>query len=312
MKPRLCRLLAFSAVLPACGCNTEPPGLAPGAMQVGTSTAASRAALPLPAASAGASSASAPSGGLSASQVARERGVTLVSVEGPRAAAPAALPLVTITKTELLVGAQHVADVNPGPLGFDAAIKRMGQRAALQVMPLDTLLKAVHASSPVDDAQSSVRFLFDRATSYRTALEVIFTASHAGFTSFDFVVEGRAGERTLPARTPSQAEWDAAHVPGAVPPPTFMLQASGVSITIGNDPVGAGCSKGAPGEAVPSLDPAAVAACGARIKAMSPAWGALQIANVSAAGGLDLQTVLAIVAALEPAFPTIHFGMLQG
>jgi hypothetical protein len=63
---------------------------------------------------------------------------------------------------------------------------------------------------------------------------------------------------------------------------------------------------------VPSLDPAEVAACAARFARMDPAWARFSVANVSAANGLDLQTVLAVVAALLPTFPTIHFGMIQG
>ncbi len=250
---------------------------------------------------------------LSAARMAKEKGVALVAVETKTPAAPDALPLITLTKTELLVGTEHIADVIPGPLGFEAKIKRAGQRAALQVLPLDAVLKSLHAADP---GQDSVRFLFDGSTSYRSALEVVFTASHAGFTSFDFVVSSKAGERVIPVSTPSRAEWDAAHTPGATPPPSFVLEPDGVTLSVGTTTIGAGCAKGAAGVAIPAvsgkLDPVGVAACGARLKSLDPAWAGFTVANVSAANGLDLQTVLAVVAEMIPLFPTEHFGMVSG
>jgi hypothetical protein len=237
----------------------------------------------------------------------------LVSVAGMKPAAPSTLPLVTLSPTELLVGDEHIADLSPGPLGFDASIKRAGQRSALQLLPLDDVLKRLHAREP---SGTEIRFLFDRRVAYRAALEVIFTASHEGFTSFDFVVESAASEgvaeRSLPASTPDKAEWEASHTPGAAQPASFVLTTAGAMISVGTVTIGAGCTKGGAGAAVATLDPSAVGACTARIKGMDPAWSSTHVANVSAANGLDLQSVLAVVGAILPSFPTVHFGMIQG
>jgi hypothetical protein len=241
-----------------------------------------------------------------------DKGLTLPAVEAASPAPPDILPLVTITKTELLVGHDHIADVLPGPLGFAAEIKRMQQRSALQVLPLDAALRPLH---PPGTAENRVRILVDASTPYRSALEAFFTASQAGFTSFAFVVKSKGGERAVHANTPSRAEWDAAHTPGAPQPVSFVLDTNGASLSVGTVKIGAGCSKGASGVAVPAsggkLDAAQIAACAARVPGMSPLWAGISVANVTAAPEIDMQTVLTIVNGIESTFPTVHFGMMS-
>jgi len=251
---------------------------------------------------------------LFASAMARTKGITLPAVESTLPAAADGLPMVTITKSELLVGNEHIADVPAGSLGFEAAIKRAQTRSALQVMPLDAALRTLHAR---DTGDTTLRLLVDATTSYRSALEAVFTASHAGFTEFRFVVASKAGERSVPANTPSKAEWGAAHTVGAPQPPSFVLSPDGVTLSVGEVTIGAGCTVGAAGPAIPAsggtLDPARIAACAARIRAMKPEWARLPAAaNVTAASQLDMQTVLSIVVGIEATFPVVHFGMLSG
>jgi len=234
---------------------------------------------------------------LFASAMARTKGITLPAVE-----------------STLLVGNEHIADVPAGSLGFEAAIKRAQTRSALQVMPLDAALRTLHAR---DTGDTTLRLLVDATTSYRSALEAVFTASHAGFTEFRFVVASKAGERSVPANTPSKAEWGAAHTVGAPQPPSFVLSPDGVTLSVGEVTIGAGCTVGAAGPAIPAsggtLDPARIAACAARIRAMKPEWARLPAAaNVTAASQLDMQTVLSIVVGIEATFPVVHFGMLSG
>jgi hypothetical protein len=237
----------------------------------------------------------------------------LVVIDGSEAKAADDLPLVTLAAHEVLVGSDHVADLTPGPLGFDATLKRNGQRAALEVVPLKASLAALHTRTP---SVTTVRLLVDADTSYRAALEVIFSASHAGFTDFVFVVSKKGGEGALPASTPSKAEWEAAHTAGAPQPPSFVLRPEGVTVTVGGEPVGAGCVHGASGIAIAPasghLDTEKTRACAARIKTMAPGWAGVVTANVSADASLDMQTVLEMVAALRSTYPVIHFGMLTG
>jgi hypothetical protein len=250
---------------------------------------------------------------LSASRMVTANHVALVRTNSPIPASAETLPLVTITKTELLVGKTHVADVVPGPLGFEAAIKRAQNRAALQVLPIEAALRPIHDAAP---SQSTLRVLVDATTSYRTALEVLFTAGQSGFRSFAFVVYNPAvGERAVPASTPSRAERDAAHAPGAAPPVSFLLQADGVVISVGGERIGPGCVKGAAGTTVPlrdgKADLAGLAACASRIKGLAPAWAGSTVAEVTAIPGLDMQTVLAAVAAVIRDYPVVHFGLLS-
>ncbi len=252
-----------------------------------------------------ASSASADAPAPRVSQAAR---VSLPAVDAPDPAASPTLPVVTVSGGELRVGDARIADVTPGPLGFAASLKRAGKRAALEVVPLDAALRALRAKDP---AGTALRFAFDRATSYRTALEVVFTASHAGFASFAFSVASRDGERSVTVSIPSRAEWDAAHKPGAPQPPSFVLDAGGATLTVGEVAVGAGCALGAAGPAAP-LDAAAIGECAARVKGMKPGWSDVGAANVSAAPELDLETVLRAVAAIERTYPSVHFGLLSG
>jgi hypothetical protein len=239
--------------------------------------------------------------------MAREKGIALPRIQGTAAKGADSLPLMTITKSELLVGEAHIADVIPGPLGFDAKIKRMEQRSALQLLPLDAALRPIHAARPDD---SSLRVLVDRSTAYRSALEAVFTAAQAGFTTFFFVVSSAQGETAVMASTPSKAEWEAAHTAGAPQPPSFVLDASGVTLTVGTVGIGPGCAKGKEGVAVPTLDASAVAACAKKVHAMSPEWSGLTAANVTAAPELEMQVVLAIVAGIESTYATVHFGMM--
>jgi hypothetical protein len=251
---------------------------------------------------------------LSASHMASSKRLTLVRADSPTPEADETLPLITLAKTELLVGTEHVASLTPGPLGFDAALKRSGQQAALQLLPLGTALGPIHDADP---SQHTVRVLVDASTAYRPALEVFFSAAQAGFTSFDLIVAGDSGERFLSASTPSRAERESARAPGAAPAASFVLQAGGVSITVGDTPVGAGCTVGGQGFSVPAvtrgkLDDAGVGACASRLASLNPAWGDVHVANVSANPGLDMQSVLGVVAAILPALPTVHFGLLSG
>ncbi len=308
-------LTALTALVGA-GCNTSPPGVKAGATEevpsppspARTREALKKAEL--------APAASKTDGQAAAAALAHH--VTLAAVStGGGASQPLpsdSLPLVIITKNELLFGERHVASLEPGPQGFDAAIKRAGQRSALQLLPLDDLLKGAHDAEP---AQAEVRFLFDASTSYRAALEVLFTASHEGFTSFDFLVRG-AGDppgtptRALVASTPTKAEWDASHTAGAPQPVSLVLTHEGVTFSVGAVTIGPDCTRGRNGTTLPTLDAAKAGECAARVKGMVPAWSSLRIANVSAANGLDLTTVLGVVAAIAPSFPTIHFGMITG
>jgi hypothetical protein len=224
------------------------------------------------------------------------------------------LPLVTVSRTELLVGHDHIADVAPGALGFDATLKRAGQRSALEVVPLKAALSALRGRDP---SATRARLLVDASTAYRAALEVFFSGAHAGFTDFDFVVMSAAEERSLPVSTPSKAEWNAAHTPGAPQPPSFVLGDDGVSISVGAERVGEGCALGRAGVAVPrsagrKLDVVATAACATRIHGMAPGWEGVRAANVSAAPGLTMQTVLEVVAAIREAYPVVHLGMITG
>lgn len=265
---------------------------------------------PLPKPAAAASSEKAeprPRGSLSVSTMAREKGILLPRIQGTAAKGADSLPLMTLTKTELLVGETHIADVIPGPLGFDAKIKRMEQRSALQLMPLDAALRPIHAAHP---EESSLRVLVDRSTAYRSALEAVFTAAQTGFTTFFFVVSSAQGESAVMASTPSKAEWEAAHTAGAPQPPSFVLDTSGVTLTVGTVRIGADCTKGKEGVAVPTLDATAVAACAKKVHAMSPEWSALMAANVTAAPELEMQVVLGIVAGIESTYATVHFGMM--
>jgi hypothetical protein len=225
--------------------------------------------------------------------MAREKGILLPRIQGTAAKGADSLPLMTLTKTELLVGETHIADVIPGPLGFDAKIKRMEQRSALQLMPLDAALRPIHAAHP---EESSLRVLVDRSTAYRSALEAVFTAAQTGFTTFFFVVSSAQGESAVMA--------------GAPQPPSFVLDTSGVTLTVGTVRIGADCTKGKEGVAVPTLDATAVAACAKKVHAMSPEWSALMAANVTAAPELEMQVVLGIVAGIESTYATVHFGMM--
>jgi hypothetical protein len=237
----------------------------------------------------------------------------MVRIPGARAKVDERLPLVTVTKTELSIGKDHIADVMPGPLGFDGSIKRAGQRAALEVLPLRA---ALHPLYRADAGPNAVRLLFDAGTSYRTALETMFSSAQAGFTTFSLVVQAESGQASLPASTPSKAERDAAKTPGSTPPVTFTVETGGVSISVGDTLIGPGCVSGGTGVTVPrrgdSLDQRAVGACAAKLKTMSPTWSKLGVANVSAEAGLDIATVLRIVEAVLPALPVVHFGLLSG
>jgi hypothetical protein len=238
--------------------------------------------------------------------------VTLVHAESALAPMADATPLVTLTKTDLLVGTAKVADVLPGPLGFDGSIKRAGQRAALEVLPLKAALKAIHDAAPTE---SSLRVRVDATTSYRSALEVVFTGAQAGFTTFGFVVSSAAGERALPVSTPTRAERDAQHAADAAPPMSFVLKADGVVVSVGGVTLGPGCTKGAQGTTIPlragKPDVAGLASCTSHLKSMAPAWAHSTIAEVTASPELDMQTVLEAVSVIVRDFPVIHFGMLS-
>lgn len=308
--------LGVSACLFAC--NTQPPApleSEPANASAPTPPARSAAASETGAAPSLAVASSTPGASgtiLSVAATAAARGVALVNAESGVTAPPDTVPLITVSKSALFVGTERVADVLPGPLGFDATIKRAGARAALEVLPLEAILRPLHAQKPTDD---TVRLLFDATTSYRSAIEVLFSTAQAGFTSFAVIVASKAGERAVPASTPSRAERDAARLPGAPPSPSFVLQRDGVTLTVGDVAIGAGCTRGARGVAVPSvagrIDPAAVAVCAARVKTMDPMWASVAVASVSAAAELDMQTVMGAVAAIVPTFPVVHFGLLS-
>jgi hypothetical protein len=288
-------------VLAACRTDLAVTGDAPDGRggASASSHAASAAATPLP-----------------PGDVAAPSGLRLAVVDAREPAVATSIPLVTVSTTELLVDSHRIAAVSEGPLGFAADLKRAGNRSALQVLPLEASLRALRERDP---SQTTLRIRVDGRTAYRTAIEVIFTASHAGFTTFAFGVHPASGpdaEQTVPASVPSRAEWDASHKAGAPQAPSFVLQPDGASLTIGTDSVGAGCTLGASGVAVPAiggrLDVTAIAACASRVKTMRPAWGGVRAANVSAAPGLDMQTVLSVVAGLEKTYPSVHFGLLSG
>lgn len=300
----LARLLG-AALLGAPACNTQPPtGAGPwGASTVEPSPAASHA------------TAAAPRGrvGVSVADIAGSKGVGPIMASGGARPGVDTLPLVTVTRTELLVGDAHVADVPPGALGFDATLKRAGKQAALELLPLEAALRPVHDADP---SQTTLRLLFDASTAYRAALEVMFSASQAGFTSFELVVKANGDWAAVPASTPSRAERQAAHAAGAVPPASFLLQADGASLSVGDVVIGPGCTKGGHGAAVPAvagkLDEGAIGACAARLRGMDPSWASGTVANVSVAPGLDMQSVVAAVARIVPVFPVVHFGMISG
>jgi len=223
------------------------------------------------------------------------------------------LPLVTIAKGELFLGTQPIAPVSPGPLGFDETLKRAGARAALQLLPLDAALRPLREAAPT---QSTMRILVDGTTSYRTTLEVLFTASQRGFSTFDFVVYNPAvGERSLVASTPTRAERDASHAAGAVPPVSFLLRTDGVVVSVAGEKIGPLCVRGAAGTTVPlrdgKADLASLAACASHLKALSPAWAGVSVAEITAVPGLDMQVVLSAVAAIVHDLPVIHFGLLS-
>jgi len=249
---------------------------------------------------------------LSATRVATDHGVVLVKVDHADAAADDALPLVTITRAELLVGTDVVAQVQPGPLGFDATIKRAGNWRALQLLPLEAALTPIHAAAP---SGHTLRLLIDAGTSYRSALEVLFTAAQAGFTSFAFVVSTEGGERSLPASTPTRGEREVANAGGGPPAASFVLEPTGVAVSVGGVALGSGCTKDGKGVAVPAragkLDATAIAACAARVKASTPLGSQMTVAEVSASASLDAQTVLTAVGALLPSLRTVHFGLLS-
>jgi hypothetical protein len=238
--------------------------------------------------------------------------VTLVRAESPQPPPPDTLPLVTVSRTALLVGTTEIAPVFPGPLGFDGSIKRAGQRAALEVLPLKAALKALKEATPTE---ASVRVRVDASTSYRTALEVVFSGAQAGFTSFGFLVASAAGERTLTVSTPTRAERDAEHAGGTAPPIAFVLTAEGVAVSAGGVTLGPGCSKEGAGTTLPlragKPDVAGLASCVSRLRGMRPAWARSTIAEVSASPALDMQTVLEAVSVIAPSLPVIHFGMLS-
>jgi len=240
-----------------------------------------------------------------------EKRLTPPSVDAPAPAPKEDLPLITLSIDELLLGSQHIADVRPGPLGFDGEIKRSHQRAALQLMPLDAALRPLAKPN-----ETTIRVLADRGTSYRSALEVFYSASQAGFTSFSFLVSSQAGPRSVPVSTPSRAEWEAAHTAGALQPASFKVEARGISVTVGEIVVGGGCTLNAAGVTVPAsggkLDVAQVGACAASLKGMNPGWDRIGAANVTASGELTIETVLAIIVAIEATFPTVHLGMMTG
>jgi hypothetical protein len=222
-------------------------------------------------------------------------------------------PVVTLSRTELLLGSAHIADVTPGPLGFSADVKRAGTRAALQIVPLEAALRALHDASTKRDA---LRIVVDPTTSYRSFLEVVFSAAHAGFTAYAVALAGQVAEPPIPASTPSRAEREAERAPGAVHAPSFVLDADGASVSVGDETIGAGCARGQAGAAVPPvsgrLDASAIGACAARVRAMNPDWAKVTAASVSAAPGLDMQAVLGVVAAILPTYPVVHFGMVSG
>lgn len=246
------------------------------------------------------------------SQLVTANAVTLVRAESALSPLADSLPIVTLSKSDLLVGTSPIARVFPGPLGFDGAIKRQGQRAALEVVPLKAALRAVHDMSPTE---SSLRLLVDASTSYRSALEAEFSAAQAGFTSFGFVVSSAKGERRLAVVTPTRAERDAEHKTETSPPISFVLRADGVVVSVGAVSVGAGCTKGASGTTIPlragKPDLAALASCVSRLKSMDPAWAHSTIGEVSASPELDMQTVLEAVSVIVRELPAIHFGMLS-
>ena len=278
------------------GCNT---GSAPGS----TSAATASSVPPAPPVSSSRSSV--------ASTVAHEH-LTLVKAESGTTLPSDRAPLLTVSRTDLLLGDQSIAKVSPGPLGFAPAQKRDGNAAALQITPLDDALKALRQSDPTLD---TARIQLDAATPYRTTLEVFFTAAHAGFTGYDFLVSSPAGERALHISTPTRAQRKEARAGNAPPSLALVVQPDAFNLSIGSDAIGAGCIKDTTGSAVvrhgTPADLDALVACTQRIRTMAPDWAGLATVQLSAAPSVDAQAVLSVVAAMLPTFPQVYFGLLQ-
>jgi hypothetical protein len=299
--------LPLVGALALAACNTGPTGASPS-----PTTEPSRPPPVEPSATSTTAppSAALPTAPLRAASVAHAKGITRVRAESRLGPAADALPLVTLSKAELLVGTTAVAKVEPGPLGFDGSIKREGKRAALEVLPIEAALRPSHDGNP---SESTVRVLIDAESSYRTALEVLFSAAQAGFTSFDLLVSSTSGERVVPASTPSREERRALRQPGAPPVMAFLVQADGVSVTVGSVTIGKGCVKGGTGTTIPlhdgKLDTASLATCAARLTGMDATWARSTVAEVTAAPDTEMQAVLAAVAAVQKTFPVVHFGL---
>jgi hypothetical protein len=291
--PRLC--VVWCAFLGAC--NTGPTSSATGPAPTSSATSA-------PAASATTSTA------LPVSTMVARYHVAIVHAESSSPAASDLLPLVTLSTTDLLVGTESIAKVPSGPLGFEAALKRDGNRAALQVTPLDDTLGALRRTSP-----DTLRLLVDARAPYRTMLEVFFTATHAGFTSYEFVVAAAAGERALHITTPTRAQRKEARAGTAPPSMALVVLPEGFSLAVGEVVIGPGCTKGAIGNAVgrqgERADLDALARCASRVPSMAPEWGGVTTVQLSAAPEVTAEAVLSVVAVLLPTFPQVYFGLLR-
>jgi hypothetical protein len=245
--------------------------------------------------------------------LAARRGVEVAVVGRALAPAPADVPLVTLSKTELYVGDTRVATIPAGELGFPAGMKRSGLAAALHVLPVEDAVRDLRATGPAVD---SLRLLVDAGVPYRALLEVVYSAAHAGVTSFSLIVMSESGEGALPIRLPTRAEREESKAPGAVPPPAFVIDRDGVSISVGQEPIGAGCTRGAAGAAVAlqsgRADPRQLAECAERMHGMDEAWARNTSASVSATSAVPMQAVLEAIAAILPVYPTVHVGMVSG
>jgi hypothetical protein len=236
----------------------------------------------------------------------------LAQVESATPAASDLLPLITVTKADLLVGDAVVAKVPPGSLGFEAAQKRDGNRKALQVVPLLDALSPLRKESPT---ATGARLLIDKATPYRTTLEVFFTTARAGFTTYDFVVAGKSGERSVHIGTPTAADRKAARAGTAPPSLAVVVKPDAIMLSVGAMTIGQGCTKGGTGAAVArpagqaELD--TLVSCTGQLRSMSPEWAAMTTVQLSAADEVDTQEVLSVIAALLPAFPRVYLGLLQ-
>jgi biopolymer transport protein ExbD len=100
---------------------------------------------------------------------------------------------VYVSKTDLYAGAQPLAKLPPDPqFGFDAAVKRKG-RADLLLTPLEG---AVHG-------EKIALVYFDRETTYRVMVEVVFTLAQSGVTEWHLATApADAGVATLAIKSP--------------------------------------------------------------------------------------------------------------